>query len=350
MDYLLLFFFAAVIALALISSHIRKKEETKCDICNANLSSDEKKLTIDGGKLNCCPHCYDEYTKNISSTKESIPKEIKTTILGHAYESADHPDARIEKLPRKNRGFTVTQFVKKTKQPRGGFLKRTELERVEINDGILLSENENIHASLVGLAVDYLTRYMIFGDAEASFDISIRGASLLGQAEEAEKLISTIDELNRDTVISACKLSGFDVVYRSGPMGFKDIDLINPDENTIENIITMVNRAVSFFKKEKVILSGMTFEGGYTDLIVRGDADFMSSGTIWDMKVSKNEPTKDQTLQLLIYCILSNRCGKYPEVNRIGILNPRKNTYYTYRMNDMPPETITEIKEVMGAT
>ena len=47
-------------------------------------------------------------------------------------------------------------------------------------------------------------------------------------------------------------------------------------------------------------ISGITFEGGYSSVIVSGDADFITKDTLWDFKVSKNSPTSKQTLQLLI--------------------------------------------------
>lgn len=247
------------------------------------------------------------------------------------------------------RGVTVTKFVKSTKQPRGGFINKKELKEVTLNDGVVLSENENLHASIVGLAVDYLTRYYLTGNSDEAFDISKKGAALIRQSDKANRLISSIGELDEKTVSAACKLSGYDVVYRSGPMGFKDVDTILPDAETVFNIITMVRRSVNFFKENEVMFYGMTFEGGYTKEINKGDADYMSHGTLWDMKVSKNSIAKEQTLQLVIYSILANRCGKYPEVVSLGIFNPRKNTSYVCDIKDLDQSTINEIKKIIGA-
>lgn len=49
----------------------------------------------------------------------------------------------------------------------------------QLDDGITLNENENIHASLVGLAVDYMTRFMMGAQKEEAFSISLKGAMAL---------------------------------------------------------------------------------------------------------------------------------------------------------------------------
>lgn len=59
-----------------------------------------------------------------------------------------------------HKGVSVTQRVKETKQPRGGYVKRTDMTNTPLGGGEEELGPENIHSSLVGLAVDYLTRIM----------------------------------------------------------------------------------------------------------------------------------------------------------------------------------------------
>lgn len=54
---------------------------------------------------------------------------------------------------------SVTKRISEIKQPRGGYVKPSQFEIHKIDDGHILSETENIHASVVGMAVDYLTRF-----------------------------------------------------------------------------------------------------------------------------------------------------------------------------------------------
>ena len=51
---------------------------------------------------------------------------------------------------------SVTQRIKQVKQPRGGYINPRNLTSIPLGDGIeSLNDEENVHASLVGLAVDY---------------------------------------------------------------------------------------------------------------------------------------------------------------------------------------------------
>lgn len=52
---------------------------------------------------------------------------------------------------------SVTQRIGQVKQPYGGYLRSSDFSRINLEDGKVLGEG-NIHSSLVGLAVDYLTR------------------------------------------------------------------------------------------------------------------------------------------------------------------------------------------------
>ena len=47
-----------------------------------------------------------------------------------------------------------------------------------------------------------------------------------------------------------------------------------------------------------------TFEGGYTNIVSSGDGDYLTEDTLWDFKVSKEEPKSKYTLQLLMYYIM----------------------------------------------
>ena len=67
---------------------------------------------------------------------------------------------------------SVTQRIKKIKQPRGGYIKPSQFKLQKIDDGKILNEQENIHASVIGMAVDYLTRFIMGTDIIEAFKIS----------------------------------------------------------------------------------------------------------------------------------------------------------------------------------
>lgn len=247
---------------------------------------------------------------------------------------------------------SVTQRTKEVKQPTGGYINPKDFEIIELEDQIELTNEENINPGLVGLAVDYMTRFMSNGNIEEAFKISLMGAQKINEINKAQKLLDNITGLDNESIINACKLCGYDVCYRAGTAYFKNVDEINPDENTIYNIKVMIERGLKFFEKYgPVVQDGITFAGGYTSIVSAGDADFITNDTLWDFKVSKSNPTKDYTLQLIIYYLLgvhSYSCD-FSNIKKLGIFNPRKNIVYQYEIKNISNEIIKEIEtEVIG--
>lgn len=248
--------------------------------------------------------------------------------------------------------YSVTQRIKTIKQPRGGYINPKAFEVTQLNDGIELFENENIHSSIMGLVVDYLTRYMIGATAKDAFSISLLGSDIIKERKKAENLLEDIKGLDDKSIINACKLSGYDVCFRAGIIGYKPVDTINPNSETIYNIRTMVNRGIKFFDQYgPITLDGFVFVGGYTDIVSSGDGDFLTKDTLWDFKVSKDKPKSAHTLQLLMYYIMGKRSinKEFETVKNIGIFNPRLNVVYSLEINKIPQEIIDTVsKEVIG--
>ena len=242
---------------------------------------------------------------------------------------------------------SVTQIVSKTTQPRGGFLPMKFFKKEVFDDGCILNESENIHASLVGMAVDYLTRFSMGASVDQAFHISCLGATCVGKLPKAEALKKCISGLDDLSITSACKLAGFDVCYRSSISGYKPVETINPDKPTIENIRIMVTRSIAFWNKYgPVVCSEPTFTGGYTDTVDSGDGDYLSADTLWDFKVSKTSPTSKHSLQILMYYIMGLHSihDQYSSITKLGFFNPRLNTVYICPINSIPADTITIIE------
>ena len=277
---------------------------------------------------------------------------------------------------------SVTARIEEIKQPKGGFINPSKFETIDMNDGIVLNEVENVHGSIIGIAVDYLTRFNMGTDIEKAFEISLSGAivaEMIGgiRQEQAidisKKLLNGIKGLDDDSVINACKLVTFDT-WRRNPMQAmlaKGYDETNPDKSTIQNIQTLVKRSIAFFEKYGPIVDdGLTFEpvendisafenmrktrkgtyGGYTGIVDSGDGDFITEDTLWDFKVLKSKPKSKHTLQLLMYWIMGQHSGqeKYKKITRLGIFNPRLNIVYLLNIKDIPNEIIKTVeKEVI---
>ncbi len=245
---------------------------------------------------------------------------------------------------------SVTQRIKSIQQPHGGYLPIKAFSKEVYNDGIALHEEENIHSSLVGLAVDYLTRFMSGDSVEQAFHISTLGAEAIGMQDVASALMSDISGLDDESIISACKLAGFDVCYRSSVEGYRPIEEIAPDTATIENIRTMVNRSLEFWKKYgPIVNSEPTFEGGYSATVNTGDGDYLTNDTLWAFKVSRNSPSPKRTLQILMYYVMAMHSVHdfYKGLTYLGIFNPRLNTAYICPISAIPNETIEEIENTV---
>ena len=124
--------------------------------------------------------------------------------------------------------LSVTQRIKYVKQPKGGYLPLKLFTKSFINNDneFINNDGENIHSSLIGLSVDYLTRYLISEHLKMTgikkvgcpFFISFTGASNLDtirgidtSSEDSEflhalYLLSGINTTLDDTsIINACR-------------------------------------------------------------------------------------------------------------------------------------------------
>ena len=251
---------------------------------------------------------------------------------------------------------SVTARIKEIKQPRGGYIKPSHFDFIQISDEKILSEDENIHASVIGMAVDYLTRYEMGVNLEDAFAISCYGAERAsklgckGALKEAQKYLNQIKGLDDKSIVNACKMVTFDVWFRNPKEALlaKTASETNPDLNSIKNIRIMVERSVAFWNEYgPIIKDGFTFEPtGYTKTVDSGDGDFLTEDTLWDFKVSKSKPTNKHTLQLLMYWIMGQHPGKpeYKKITKMGIFNPRLNTIHILRIENVSEDIIKEIE------
>lgn len=247
---------------------------------------------------------------------------------------------------------SVTQRIKNIKQPRGGYIKPRDFTVTQLDDGLELFPQENIHSSLVGLVVDYMTRFTLGARVEDAFNISILGSRIIDDEKNSSKLLNLIRGLDDESIINACKLVGYDVCYRAGRMGYKPVSEINPDLYTINNIKIMINRSIKFFEiYGPITKDGFTFEGGYTGIVSKGDGDFLTKDTLWDFKVSVKAPTTAHTLQLLMYYLMGRHSihEEFKTITKLGVFNPRLNKVYLLEVDNISSDIINEVSiDVIG--
>lgn len=251
---------------------------------------------------------------------------------------------------------SVTARIQEIKQPYGGYISPSQFEAYKLADSQKLYKIENLHPTIIGIVVDYLTRFSMGSPIFEAFSISIKGAIMAELLEGsnskdiAVELAKHIIELDDDSIINACKLVTFDSWLRN-PIAAKTAKgwrETNPDKETIHNIRTMVNRGILFWKSAgPIIKDGFTFEPfGYTSTVDRGDGDFLTKDTLWDFKVSKYQPTSKHTLQLLMYWIMGQHSTKpeFKSIDKLGIFNPRLNTIYTLSISKIDSKVIQAVE------
>ena len=168
---------------------------------------------------------------------------------------------------------SVTGILANTKQPRGGYLPLSNFDMESHCDNLRVVGDYNIAPSLVGLAVDYGTRIALGNDTEETFEVATVGAGMVGASDVAESLIADIvaaalesGEIDEKSVVSLCKLSGFDSAFRAGASAYRPVSEINPDRQTIADIGNLILRTKAFFDASaEPVIAGFTFEGAYTD-------------------------------------------------------------------------------------
>ena len=258
---------------------------------------------------------------------------------------------------------TVTERIKELKQPRGGYFGPKFFAKTEIDDGRTLFADENLHGTIVGSAVDYLTRISLGSDPKTAFSTSLKGAANLGLRKDmeyvgeparAKKLAAEVKGLDDRSIINACMLSGYDVCYRRGSDFYKPVEMLTPDDSTIRNIRTLVERAVETITADgPVVLMGTEVKSESARFSGLGEIDYMTENTLWDLKVRKAKPDAKQTLQILVYYLMGKREGEHKELfsnlRYLGIINSRLGLVYRTSIADIPQETIDDVeKAVIG--
>lgn len=247
---------------------------------------------------------------------------------------------------------SILETIKNTKQPENGYLNPEDFKEIYLSDELKITDSENIPLSIVGIVIDYMTRFLLIGDAKNCFRVSLTGANIIDESNKANELLGRINGLDDQSIVSACKLVGFDICFRESPSLYTPIEDINPDQQSIDNIKAMIMRCIAFMKEfGPIIKEGFTFEGGYTDKITSGDGDFITEGTMWDIKLSPKGIDKDNTLQLLIHYLMGLH-SNYPEllkIFKIAFFNPRLNKIYIMDTSDISEEVIKEVEtKVIG--
>ncbi|ACV22431.1 Hef nuclease [Slackia heliotrinireducens] len=255
---------------------------------------------------------------------------------------------------------SVTHITSRAHQPRGGYINLERFDEHAFEDGLPFHGEYSIVPGTLGTTVDYLSRALLGFSVKKAFEIAIMGAHIIGAKETgyandlANQLQDAIDsgELTDNDIRNAVRLARYDAAYRAGAKSHNPNEGAEVDEKTVSDIRTLVRRTVSFFEENgPVVDAGITFEGGYGDVLDSGDADLLTEDTLWDLKTSKDKPSPADTLQLAVYYLLSLRSSKeeFKPIRKLGFYNPRLNKSWTIDVLDLDEDVLDQIQtDILG--
>lgn len=277
--------------------------------------------------------------------------------------------------------LSVTQLIKLTKQPLGGYVNLKLFKKDKSKSNYIDSSTENIHPSVIGTTVDYLSRFIytnehtknlslinIFENDKSSFKTCFYGYLLfnnpslkLSLEDNIKKFCNNlyldhykkIKDLSDESICSTLQITKYESVFRAGYPPSDDYKYI-PNQQTIINIRNIIQNILNWLKEFPPIHSGIYFTKEAFEsskVLGSGDGDYMSEDTLWDIKCTKNCNLKsEQTLQLLMYYILAkkSKLKGMEKIKYLGIFNPRWNVIHRCSIEDISEETINKVLEIMG--
>ena len=250
-----------------------------------------------------------------------------------------------------SRYCTVSDRIKAVRQPEGGYLNPAKMTVTVLGEGVgVLDHGESINPDLAEVAVYYLWRFMQGKPARSAFNTCLYAALLEDKDNDAMDMIAGIGGLDRDSVVNAVNVCGFDICYKA-EVSYSEVDRMSPDDATVGNIIAMVERSLAFSERFGVRSPGpVGFDGGYTYVVRHGFGDILTEDTIWNFRTSWSAPDERDTLRVLIYWRLAvHSMPRKHGIKYLGIFNPRRNEVYRIAAEDIPADLVFKLdRDIVG--
>lgn len=262
---------------------------------------------------------------------------------------------------------SVSARILKVRQPYGGYVSPSSFHAIDMDDGLKL-KRENINTHLISQTVISLARFMTGTPVEAAFTDSIQGYKAMKKhlglikkvgetvsGNKAKKLLEKVKSLDESSILAACEACSYNVWHQNPGFAKKNAKAkyVAPNADTIKNIKIMVMRTIMFVRHYGPIkATKANFKPyGYTATVSSGECDFLTSDTLWTLKMFRENLNEDLTLEAVMYYIMGRHSGKaeYKTIKKLGIFNPRLNRVYILEIDRVAKDTLKLIsKEVIG--
>ena len=225
---------------------------------------------------------------------------------------------------------SVKNILADIHQPKNGLLPISIFERNRFNDVNSLTKIPQKMEKIVFSTVNCLVRFFLKRDAASAFENSFLGASFIREENKAQSLAKKVTGLDDTSIIAAMHLANYEDCLKS-VTEYRVLDEKEITSDIIKNIKVLFNRIMSFMARYgSKIIYNHTLEGGYTDAVDTGTIPFVTNESILLLSFSENEPSIEETLELLIYYVMSKH-SIYPtlkEVKYVSFYNPITNTFF----------------------
>lgn len=262
--------------------------------------------------------------------------------------------------------ISVTWILNNTEQPEEGYLPLNKFEEIIMNNQFD-NEPENVSASITGMITEFLTESIMMKNIPDKKDI-ISGANKLNNHNyylssldnnkynhkiRANKIIKYFEpNLTKASIKDALILMGYKKVnYLSdnfSQLSLNNISALNGQLSDSDSniIIQYVQNSIDFLNKNKqtIINSGIEISITQKNKLrskyeskIEGVIDFITNDTLWDMKVRSTEPTKEDTLQILLYYIIIKLTNdqRFNNIKYLGLINPKIGKAYRIRIENI---------------
>lgn len=292
------------------------------------------------------------FAKNARMVQRDVDRDGPTDYRVAVTPYKDKLHAELKSLA-KGGCETVYSRAVSVSQPNGGYIPPQSLTVSQIDEGELTIPSE-LNPAYVGLSVQYMATYIFTGSYEKATEISHKVLFRM-PPDDFDRLMeldhafeSSNDRLDQMAIMYA--VSCYDKLYREGRISDRLSPVISMESK--EFLMTLVDRILSFFHRHGVVELEMDFRGGYTSTVRTGDGDILTKDGVWDVKVSKNEPNANQTLQVLMYYLMGTHSihrELYQDLTKIGLYNPLKGREYWIELSTISKETLKSVEnDVIG--
>lgn len=231
--------------------------------------------------------------------------------------------------------FYVRGRAQRTPQPPGGLLPLGSFESYEFGGSLLARSTESGPAGTIASAVELFARWDLADDKRTH-------AEPTAAALEAIRAVRRGEHTETGPAIIAS-------IFRSDDNDLLD-ELGWEDDETLSHIGEMRARVSRCFERFGEPVSPTMWQVHSEKFQLRGHIDFVSSNTIWDLKVSSTKPSNVDLLQLLLYwTVAKDNPDTGLEVTHLGICNPRRDAAWRIAVRDVPEDVIRALDVIASA-